>query len=76
MNRIGQFVARHGRDPGSVLAAPGADFCDDDEIIDVRMKCLAMARSTIRVEEHPGKSSELASPMIITSKCSLCTSVT
>ena len=36
-----QLFARKGRDPGPVLAAPGADLGDDDEIVGIGMQRLA-----------------------------------
>ena len=41
VDRLSQLRARNGRDPGSIGAAPGADFRDDDEIVEVRVKRLA-----------------------------------
>ena len=41
VNRVGQCLARHGRDPRTVRAAPGADLGDDDQVVTIRMQRLA-----------------------------------
>ena len=38
MHRLGEFLGRKGGNPRSILAAPGADFGDDDEIVLIRME--------------------------------------
>ena len=41
VHRLGQLGGREGRQPGAVLAAPGADLGDDDEVVGIGMQRLA-----------------------------------
>lgn len=41
VDRLSQFPRREGRDPRSVLAAPGADLGDDDEVVGIGRERLA-----------------------------------
>ena len=41
VHRLGQLFGRERREPGSILAAPGADLGDDDEIVGIGVQRLA-----------------------------------
>ncbi len=41
VNRLGQFFGREGWDPRSILATPGANLSDDDQVVRKGMQRLA-----------------------------------